>query len=164
MGLLRQRDLQRSVLGGDRGGVIPLQVSRLPVVKVDGFPIRIIAGVERSSGVFELVRRDQLQYRPVVEGCFCQCPIWSIWVDGTSAAQKFGDLNRSQRCPPGYLTASESHNTRGIGSAIVEIIVKKQSMHCEVGYYEVSSTVGPPRRARQGVTSARISEKKHTRE
>ena len=95
-----------------------------------------------------------------MQGCFCQCPIWSIRVDGTSAARKFGDLNRSQRCPPGHLKASERHNARGIGSAVVGVIVKKQSTHCEVGYYEVSSTIGPPHHARQGVTSATISGKK----
>ena len=36
---LLQCDLQGPVPGGDGGVVVPLEVARLPVVKVDGFPV-----------------------------------------------------------------------------------------------------------------------------
>ena len=60
--LLRQCDLQDTVLGGDGGGVIPLEVARLPVMKVDGFPVWIVARVESSTVVVEFVREDQLSF------------------------------------------------------------------------------------------------------
>ena len=90
--LLGQRDLEGAILGGDSRRVVPLEVARLPIVEVGSFPVRIVAGIEGSSVVVEFVRENQLQLRPVVEGGPCQCPIWSIWVDGTPAAWKLGNL------------------------------------------------------------------------
>ena len=58
--LLRQRDLQGPVLGGYSEGVIPLEVARLPVVQVDGFPVWIIPGVESPSVIVEFIGEDQL--------------------------------------------------------------------------------------------------------
>ena len=58
--LLRQCDLQGSVFGGDGSGVIPLEVARLLVMKVDGFPVWIVAGVESPTAVVEFVKEDQL--------------------------------------------------------------------------------------------------------
>ena len=59
--LSAQSDLEGPVLGGDGRGVIPLEVSRLPVVEVDGFPIWIVARVKGSTVVVEFVREDQLE-------------------------------------------------------------------------------------------------------
>jgi len=56
-----QSALEGPVLGGDGRGIIPLEVARLPVVEVDGFPIWIVAGVEGSAVVVEFVREDQLE-------------------------------------------------------------------------------------------------------
>jgi len=56
-----QSDLEGPVLGGDSRGVIPLEVARLPVVEVDGFPIWIVARVKGSTVVVEFVREDQLE-------------------------------------------------------------------------------------------------------
>ena len=58
--LLRQCDLQGPVLGGNGGGVIPLEVARLPVVQVDSFPVWIVARVESPTVDVEFVREDQL--------------------------------------------------------------------------------------------------------
>ena len=61
-------DLEDTVLGGDGGGVVPLEVARLPMVEVASFPEGIVAGVEGSPVVVEFVREDQLGFRSVVEG------------------------------------------------------------------------------------------------
>ena len=58
--LLRQCDLQGPILGGYSKGVIPLEVSRLPVVQIDGFPVRIVSGVESPSVIVEFIGKDQL--------------------------------------------------------------------------------------------------------
>ena len=58
--LLLKGDLQGSVLGGDGGGIVPLEVLRLPVVEVDGLPIWVITGVEGSTVGVEFIREDQL--------------------------------------------------------------------------------------------------------
>jgi hypothetical protein len=60
--LLGESDLEGAVLGGDGGGVIPLEVTRLPVVEVDSFPEWVVAGVERSTVIVEFVREDQLKF------------------------------------------------------------------------------------------------------
>ena len=90
--LLGQRDLEGTILRGDSCRVIPLEVTRLPIVEIGGFPVRIVAGIEGSSVVVEPVRENQLQLRPVVEGGPCQCPIWSVWVGGAPTAWTFGSL------------------------------------------------------------------------
>ena len=55
-------DLEGAVLGGDRGGVIPLEIAGLPVVEVDSFPVGVVAGVESTIVVVEFVREDQLKF------------------------------------------------------------------------------------------------------
>ena len=60
--LLRERDLEGAVLGGDSGRVVPLEIAGLPVVEVDSFPVWIVAGVERTTVVVEFVREDQLKF------------------------------------------------------------------------------------------------------
>ena len=55
--LLRRCDLQGPIFGGDSGG---LEVTRLPAMKVDDFPVCIVAGVESPTIVVEFAREDQL--------------------------------------------------------------------------------------------------------
>jgi len=56
--LPRECDLEGTGLGGDGGGVVPLEVTRVPVVEVDSFPKGIVAGVESSPVVVEFARED----------------------------------------------------------------------------------------------------------
>jgi len=58
--LLRQCDPQGPVLGSYSERVIPLEVTRLPVVQVDGFPVWIVSGVESPSVIVKFIREDQL--------------------------------------------------------------------------------------------------------
>ena len=66
-GLRGERDLQRAVAGGDCTWIVPFYVARLPVVEVDRFPVRIIAGVERATLGVELVTEDELPLLLVAE-------------------------------------------------------------------------------------------------
>ena len=74
------------VLGGDSGEIVPLEITRLSIVKVDGFSERIVAGVESSSVVVESVGEDQAEFWPIVEGGPHYLPIRSAWVYETSVA------------------------------------------------------------------------------
>ena len=58
--LLRQCDLQGPVLGSYSEGIVPLEVARLPVVQVDGFPVWIVPVVESPSVIVEFAGEDQL--------------------------------------------------------------------------------------------------------
>jgi len=58
--VLRQCNPQGPVLDSYSEGVIPFEVTRLPVVQVDGFPVWIILGVESSSAIVEFIGEDQL--------------------------------------------------------------------------------------------------------
>jgi len=81
-------DLEGTVLGGDGGGVVPLEVTRLPIVEVGIFTKGTVAGVENSFVVVEFVREDQIEFRLVVEGSPRHRPIWSI--DETSGPGSSG--------------------------------------------------------------------------
>ena len=60
--LLGECDLEGPVLSGDGGGVVPLEVARLPVVEVGSLPEGIVTGIETPSVVVKFVREDQLEF------------------------------------------------------------------------------------------------------
>ena len=92
--LFGEGDLEGAVLGGDGSGVIPLEVTGLPVVEVGSFPVWIVTGVETSTLLVELVGKDELEFCAVVERGLGHCRFWGVWVDESSEAWKFGDLGR----------------------------------------------------------------------
>ena len=90
---LRQRDLERAVLGRDRGGVVPLHVAGLPVVEVDGLPVRVVARVERAAVGVELVGEDELEgVGRVGERDACLGVVGGLDVDEAPVARNAGDL------------------------------------------------------------------------
>lgn len=90
--LLRQRDLQRAVGRGDRRGVVPFHVVRLPVVQVDGFPVRVVARVEGAAVGVEFVGEDEGVFGAAVgEGEAGAGPVGGVVVDETEVADA-GDL------------------------------------------------------------------------
>lgn len=58
--LLGQSDLQATIPSRDCGGVVPFEVVGLPIVEVDGFPVRVVTGVEGPAVSVELVGPDEL--------------------------------------------------------------------------------------------------------
>jgi hypothetical protein len=60
--LLAEGDLEGAILCHNRIWVIPLEVVCLPVMKVDSFPIWVIAGPESATINVELVRKYQLKF------------------------------------------------------------------------------------------------------
>ena len=60
--LFGQGDLEGAVLGGDGGGVVPLEITGLPVVEVGSFPVWIVTGVETSTVLVEFVRKNELEF------------------------------------------------------------------------------------------------------
>lgn len=78
----RQCDFERTVFGGQRRGVIPLQIVGLPVMEVDGFPVWVVSGIKGAAVCVELVTEDQLQIRLwVIERCYGICIIGGFQVD-----------------------------------------------------------------------------------
>jgi len=114
-------DPEGTVLGGDGGGVVPLDVTRLPVVEVGSFPGGIVAGVETSSVVVKFVGEDQLEFRSVVEGGPRNRPIWSTVVGGLEVQGPRIIVRWTWRTfgPIGY------YDTRRMGPAVVEATIGK---------------------------------------
>jgi hypothetical protein len=54
--LFTQSDLERAILCDNRLGVIPLEITCLPVMKVDSLPIWVITRIESATIDIELVR------------------------------------------------------------------------------------------------------------
>ena len=123
--LLRWCDLQGSVLGGDSGEVVPLEVACLPVVQVDCFTEWIVPGVENSSVVVKFAREDQLQFWLFTEGGFCYSPTWGIWVNEAMVAWKFRDLESQLEVLWNISScARKTYNSRSTGPATVGAIIK----------------------------------------
>ncbi len=90
--LALQGDLERTVAGGDGGGVVPLHVVRLPVVQIHSLPVGVIAGVERTVVDVEFVAENELPLFTGDEVGIYILGLWCIVVDKTPVAGHRGNL------------------------------------------------------------------------
>lgn len=89
---LLERDDEAPRGGRDRGGVVPLEVVRRPVVQVDGFPVGVVPWVERPTVDVELVGEDELVDPAVKQRGFGVCGFGRGGVDEPPRAWDVWDL------------------------------------------------------------------------
>ena len=90
--LAAEGDLEGAVAGGDRRRVVPFHVVRHPVVKVDGLPVGVVSGVERTALDVELVAEDQLPGLAGEEVGVGVCILRRVEIDEAPVAGYGGEL------------------------------------------------------------------------
>ena len=94
--LLLERDHQVAPARRDRGGVVPLEVVRRPVVQVDSLPVWVVPWVECAVWGVEFIGEDELVLDGgVAPAGFAVCGGGGVGVDEGEAARGEGrDLPR----------------------------------------------------------------------
>lgn len=109
-----ESNLEGTALGCDSGGVVPLHVICLPVMKIDRLPVWIVARVERPTILIELVGEDELPVLARLQVNVGLCVVRRV------------DVNETP------VSGNRRHLARGVDSSKVESTVGRDRLLGEI--------------------------------